>query len=90
MRRFVMSLVVCLSATWSEESLSEVISFHSQRWEISAVQSKETTFLGRPCLMLKGGVAWITDAAFTDGILEFDMAFTGERGFMGAVWRLRG
>lgn len=61
----------------------------SDRWEIKAVESKVIDHLGRQSLFLKGGLAVVKDAQFVDGIIEFDIAFTGERGFMGAVWRLQ-
>ena len=34
-------------------------------------------------------MAIVRGSAFLDGIIEFDIAFTGERGFMGACWRLQ-
>ena len=45
--------------------------------------------MGRQSLYLKGGVAWITDDDVTNGIIEFDVAFSGERGFMGGIWRMQ-
>jgi hypothetical protein len=45
--------------------------------------------LGRESLFLSGGVAWVEDSRFTDGVIEYDIAFTGERGFMAVVWRMQ-
>jgi hypothetical protein len=47
--------------------------------------------LGRRSLYLKGGIATVSTLAgesFVDGALAVDVAFSGERGFMGAIWRL--
>jgi hypothetical protein len=69
---------------------AKTIPFDSDRWEINAKQSRLEDYLGRKSLFLKGGIASIKDSVFTDGIIEFDIAFTpGERGFMGAVWRMQ-
>ncbi|MEZ5424846.1 MAG: hypothetical protein R2747_01155 [Pyrinomonadaceae bacterium] len=65
------------------------IPFDSDRWEIKAAESKMIEHLGRPSLFLKGGQAIVKDSRFTDGVIEFDITFTGERGFMGAIWRVQ-
>ena len=69
-------------------SLKEV-PFNSDRWHVEAVQSRVEQHLGRTSLYLRDGTAWVKDAEFTDGVVEFDIAFTDERGFMGLLWRLQ-
>ena len=68
---------------------SQSVPFDSERWEIRAAESKVIDHLGRKSLYLKSGMAALKDSQFVDGTIEFDMAFTGERGFMGAVWRMQ-
>ncbi len=68
---------------------ADSVPFDSDRWTIDAREHRVTEHLGRPSLYLKGGVAWIADADVLDGAIEFDVAFTGERGFMGGVWRMQ-
>jgi hypothetical protein len=68
---------------------SQMVPFEPDRWEIEARESKFVDHMGRRSLYLKGGVAAVRGSRFTDGIIEFDMAFTEERGFMGAVWRMQ-
>lgn len=74
---------------FSNAAYSQIIPFDSDRWEIKARESKVIDHLGRTSLYLKGGLAIIKDSQFTDGVIEFDIAVTGERGFMGAFWRLQ-
>ncbi len=69
---------------------NESVPFDSDRWEIEAEEWRTEEHLGQPSLFLKGGVAVIKDAAFTDGILEFDIAFPEDRNFVGAMWRFQG
>jgi hypothetical protein len=68
---------------------AQTVPFDSARWEIEAKESKVLDYLGRRSLYLKGGVAAVRDSQFTDGVIEFDIAFTKERGFMGAIWRVQ-
>lgn len=67
---------------------SQVIPFDSDRWEIQGSEKKIADYLGQKSLTLKGGSAIVRDAVFTDGIIEFDIAFSQERNFVGAVWRV--
>ena len=88
-------LCLCLAAAlsgillFSTESNSQTVPLDSSLWEIQAKESRLIEHLGRRSLYLKGGMATVKDSQFTDGVIEFDIAFTGERGFMGAVWRMQ-
>lgn len=57
--------------------------------QVQAVDGRVEEHLGRRSLRLKGGIATIAGAHLKDGWIEFDLAFSGERGFMGAVWRVQ-
>jgi hypothetical protein len=67
------------------------VPFDSGAWETHAGESRVEDHLGRRSLYLKGGIATIATAdgeSFADGALAVDVAFSGERGFMGAIWRV--
>jgi hypothetical protein len=66
-----------------------MVPFNSGRWRWSAVESRVEDHLGRESLFLKGGIATVADTRFADGMIEFDVSFTGERGFVGGVWRVQ-
>ncbi|HMY70668.1 MAG TPA: hypothetical protein PLQ88_02455 [Blastocatellia bacterium] len=85
MAKFCLAAMLLLSIS----ATAQIVPFDSDRWEIQAKEHKIIEHLGRKTLYLKGGFALIKDAPFTDGIIEFDIAFTDEQGFMGAVWRLQ-
>lgn len=68
---------------------AQAVALDSALWEIEAKESKFVEHLGRRSLYLKGGVAAVKGSQFTNGIIEFDVAFTEERGFMGAAWRIQ-
>ncbi|MES1240983.1 MAG: hypothetical protein ABUT39_05130 [Acidobacteriota bacterium] len=66
-----------------------VVPFDADRWKINAVESRVEDHLGRRSLYLKNGNAFVADARFADGSLEFDVAFTRSRGFVGGIWRVQ-
>lgn len=65
------------------------VPFDSGRWQWNAAESRVVEHLGRKSLYLRGGSAIVNDAYFTDGIIEFDVAFSRDRGFMGGIWRVQ-
>jgi hypothetical protein len=70
-------------------SSPQPVPFDSGRWQWEAAAHRVEEHLGRKSLYLENGVAWIADARFTNGSIEFDMAFPARRGFMGGVWRVQ-
>jgi hypothetical protein len=68
---------------------AEVVPFQSARWLIEAQESRVVDVDGRASLVLKGGIASVAGSSFTDGTIEFDLRMSGERGFMGAAWRIQ-
>jgi hypothetical protein len=64
------------------------VPFDTGAWELHAGESRVLEHLGRRSLYLKGGIATVAAASFVDGALAVDVAFDGERGFMGAIWRV--
>ena len=81
------AVLVCM--IWAIEVHSQTIPFDSQRWKIEGKEKKIEEHLGRQSLYLQSGAAVIQDSEFTDGVIEFDIAFGPERGFMGAFWRMQ-
>jgi len=59
------------------------VPFDSDKWTL--IDAENTEFLGRKCLM---GIASLKDIEFENGIIEMDMAVTGERSYPGIVFRM--
>jgi hypothetical protein len=84
MRIFIsILLIVSTSAIVGAQS----IPFSSDRWEIKARENRVEQYLGRDALKLKGGQAIVKNSKFENGTIEFDIAFSEARGFMGGAWR---
>lgn len=68
---------------WGEE-----YPFDAPGWRFEAETAAIVEHLGRMSLELKGGFAWLPELEFRDGTITFDMAFSRERGFSGAAFRM--
>ena len=68
---------------------SEPIPFDSPRWQIAAEENRIEEYKGKTSLVLRGGLALIEDAEFTDGVIEYFCAFPDARAFVGATWRVQ-
>ena len=68
---------------------TEPIPFDSPRWQIEAEESRIEEYKGKTSLLLRGGLALVSDAEFTDGVIEYFCAFPDARAFVGATWRVQ-
>ena len=78
-------LMLCASLVMG----SEPIPFDSPRWQIAAEENRIEEYKGKTSLVLRGGLALIEDAEFTDGVIEYFCAFPDARAFAGATWRVQ-
>jgi hypothetical protein len=82
------SLVLFTAATGLAQNPGTVfLSPDSPRWALSP-QARVTTYLGRPCLFLDGGLATVKDFALRDGVVDVDVATPAARGFFGFEFRI--
>ena len=87
----LLTIFIALAGCYQSSSMAsnEIIPFDSDRWEIEAQESRVEDYLGEQSLFLKGGFATVKNSEFTDGIIEYDIAFDEKFGFPGNVWRLQ-
>jgi hypothetical protein len=81
----LVGLMLCASLVIA----SEPIPFDSPRWQITAEENRIEQYKGKTSLVLRGGLALIADAEFTDGVIEYFCAFPEGRAFVGATWRVQ-
>ncbi len=78
-----LSLICILSSVPSPPvALAEVIAFDSGAWVL--YNADVTEYLGRPAL---SGSAYLPGTLLTNGVIEFDLAVDGSRGYPGVVFR---
>jgi hypothetical protein len=58
-------------------------------WTVTATDAAVEDYLGRRALRLRSGAAVLTDVTFENGVIEYDVATTGHRSFVGVAFRLR-
>jgi hypothetical protein len=88
----LLSVFLSIFATlvfFTDRAHSQTVPFDSSRWEFNADESRIEDHLGRKSLYLKSGFALVKDSKFTNGIIEFEVAFSEERNFIGALFRLQ-
>lgn len=71
-------------------SLAQIVPFDSNRWETEGATIMTMQYEGHDALLLKGARAVIKDDSLLNGIIEFDVAFSTQRGFSGVFWRMHG
>lgn len=65
------------------------VPFSSDQWQFSNQDYVLEEYLGRPGVLLKNSRASLKDVKFTDGIIEYDVAFPPGRGFIGVSFRVQ-
>ena len=61
--------------------------FAGHQWQFVDRGAHVMPYLNRPSLFLDNGIAFVPDAAFANGVIEFDVAMHGGAGFAGVVFR---
>jgi len=67
----------------------EQIPLNDDRWQIDAAEHELVDYLGQQALKIKGGRAMLPDLDIENGLVEFDIAVSEERGFAGLVFRVQ-
>ncbi len=79
-----LALLAATIAATKAGAQPESVPFDSPRWTVR--NGEVTEHLDRSCLK---GFAYLTDVDFTDGVIEVNLAVTGERGYPGLVFRVQ-
>jgi hypothetical protein len=69
---------------------AEQYPFDSDAWDIDGEEAEVVEYLGRKAVRLKGAAAELKDVDLEDGVIEFDVAVTPARGFVGGFFRKAG
>jgi len=80
-------LAIIASSAAAQDAIRVPVS--SDRWQFSGSESTVATYMGEEALRVQGGQAWLDDADFSTGTIEFDIAFSDTRGFQGVRWNVQ-
>ncbi len=78
---------LCASSAAIAQDEAQYVSYDGHNWRITAQRAEVEQHLGREALALSGGRIWLDGAEFTDGVIEFDVAYKEQQGFIGPIWR---
>jgi len=83
---FLLSSMLALVPARAQTAF-EVVPFSSDRWKVEGEYKLEDYRNAQSLYLPQGGKALLPDAQFLNGIIEFDIAFSQERGFKGLRFR---
>ena len=88
MKKFGLSALALLApAIAVAQDVPEALTFEGKEWRIAAQSASVERVLGREALRLEGGSVWLDDENFSDGVIEFDLAYEERMGFIGPRFR---
>ena len=78
-----LTMTIFLGFSFQLSAQQNNIPFDKDLWEFT--DAKQTEFLGRSCL---AGTAYLKSPTFENGVIEVDMAVTGQRSYPGIMFRM--
>ncbi|MEM9834238.1 MAG: hypothetical protein AAF944_26630 [Bacteroidota bacterium] len=88
MKIFALLNLFIFTATSAFAQSPELVPFSSDRWKITGEHTLEE-YKGQSAVKLTNGRAYLSDVSLKNGIIEYDIAFTSDRGFVGAMFRIQ-
>jgi hypothetical protein len=83
-------LAAALPGTLAAQQEQQTIEFSGRTWAVFGEEVKAETHLGQEAVRLRNGALVLTDSEFENGTIEFDVASSGHRSFVGAAFRIAG
>ncbi|MEO0471456.1 MAG: hypothetical protein AAF206_17635 [Bacteroidota bacterium] len=84
MKSFALLGLLMISALFT---YGETIPFDDDAWTINAEKAEKVQYKGKDALLLENGIAWLPQADFYNGVIEFDVALPNGRSFPGVIFR---
>ncbi|MGB7395846.1 MAG: hypothetical protein WA913_15785 [Pricia sp.] len=82
-----MASILALSTIGAQNS--HTANFDTDAWEIQAKNSEFKEYKGKRALFLDRGIARLKNAAFEEGIVEYDISFEEKRNFAGIHFHIK-
>jgi hypothetical protein len=82
-------MVIILLVVQTSLRAQTTVPFTSDQWRFATKDYAVEEYLGKQSLFLKNNKAFLTDASFENGIIEYDVAFPQGRAFIGVYFRMQ-
>lgn len=79
--------IIGLSGLLTGAAFADEVPFSDPRWDFTGVETEVVTIGDREALLVFNGRASLPDAGFENGVIEYDIRVTPERGFHGVYFR---
>lgn len=84
---FIVASLIASPGITQSNSETTTLEFEGHQFTVAAQNIEIADYLGREALIFSFGRLWLDDSNFTDGVIEFDIAFDDRFGFAGVIWR---
>ena len=84
---FMIASLIASPGIAQSDSETTVLEFEGHQFTVAAQDAEIEDYLDREALIFSFGRLWLADSNFTDGVIEFDIAFDDRFGFAGVIWR---
>jgi len=86
----MMGWVMALALAGAPPAMAQYeLTFSGRAWSTSASDAVVEEYLGREALRMRNGAVVLSGVDFENGVIEYDVATTGHRSFVGVAFRLR-
>lgn len=93
MRGIVIGLLFLISPSLQAQdtdTVPDTLEFSGLKWTLAGGDVKLETHLGEEAALFRNGAIVLPDIEFENGTIEFDVATTGHRSFVGVAFRIEG
>lgn len=84
----ILAIALSTFVLFTLTSSAQIVRFDSSAWQMEGADHHLMDYHGKAALFLKGASAELETPDFLNGEIEFDIAFSAERGFSGVQWRI--
>ncbi|WP_143070680.1 hypothetical protein [Flagellimonas taeanensis] len=85
----IMMVLILVFATKGQAQKEISVPLDPKTLEIDANEHRFEAYKGKTALYLKNGRAWLKDASFKNGTIEYDITFGNERNFAGVHFHIQ-
>jgi len=80
--------ILALSSILTDAYGQQPVPFTDKRWVVQSQGQMLEAYKGKNSIYLQNGIAYLKDASFLDGTIEFDICLSYQVSFSGLVFRL--
>ena len=80
-------VIAAVGPAAAQQAAPDTVDLYGASWSLRGDGTKVEEYLGRTAIRVRNGAAVLQDVEFENGTIEFDVATSGHRSFIGVVFR---